>query len=46
MKDNLRENLRSFAAHKQSISEGLETYFHVHRLSQDQDQVPLYDMQS
>jgi hypothetical protein len=44
MKDNLGENLRSFVAHKQSISEGLETYFQVHRLSQDQ--VLLYDMQS
>jgi hypothetical protein len=46
MKDNLGENLRSFVAHKQSIFEGLEEYFQVHRLSQDKDQVLLYDMQS
>jgi hypothetical protein len=29
-----------------SISEGLGTYFQVHRLSQDQDHVLLYDMES
>jgi hypothetical protein len=46
MTDNLGENLRSFVAHKQSISEGLEEYFQVHRLGQDKDQVLLYDMQS
>jgi hypothetical protein len=46
MKDNLGENLRSFVAHKLSNSERLETYFQVHRLSQDQDQVLLYDMES
>jgi hypothetical protein len=46
MKDDLGENLRSFVAHKQSISEGLETYFQVHRVSQDEDQILLYDMQS
>jgi hypothetical protein len=46
MKDNLGENLRSFVAHKQSISKRLETYFQVHRLSQDQDQVLLYGMES
>jgi hypothetical protein len=46
MKDNLGENLRSFVAHKQSISKRLETYFQVHRLSQDRDQVLLYGMES
>ena len=46
MKDNLGENLRSFVTNKQSISEGLEEYFQVHRLGQDKDQVLLYDMQS
>jgi hypothetical protein len=46
MKDDLGENLRSFVAHKQRISEGLETYFQVHRVSQDEDQILLYDMQS
>lgn len=42
IKDDLGENLRSFVAHKQSISEGLKTCFQVHRLSQ----VLLYDMES
>lgn len=46
MKGNLGENLRSFVAHKQSISEGLGTYFQVHRLSQDQNHVLPYDMES
>lgn len=46
MKDNLGENIRSFVVHKLSISERLETYFQVHRLSPDQDQVLLYDMES
>jgi hypothetical protein len=44
IEDDLRETLRSFIAHKQSISERLEKYFQVHRLSQDQ--VLLYDMES
>ena len=41
---NLQDNLRTFVAHKQSISERLETYLQVHRLSQDK--VLLYDMVS
>ena len=44
MEDNSQGNLRSFVAHKQSISERLEKYFQVHYLTQDQ--VPLYDTES
>jgi hypothetical protein len=44
VEDKLQENLRSFVAHKQSISERLETYFQVHRINQDQ--FLLYDMVS
>jgi hypothetical protein len=44
IEDNSQSNLRSFVAHKQSISERLEKYFQVHYLSQDQ--VLLYDMES
>ena len=44
IEDKLQNNLRTFVAHKQSISERLETYFQVHRLSQDK--VLLYDMVS
>lgn len=44
VEDKLQENLRSFVAHKQSISERLETYFQIHRVNQDQ--FLLYDMVS
>jgi len=44
IEDKVQKNLRSFVAHKQSISEGLQIYFQVHRLSQEQ--VLLYDMVS
>ena len=44
MEDNSQGNLRSFVAHKQSISERLEKYFQVHYLSRDQ--FLRYDMES
>jgi hypothetical protein len=44
IEDRLQDNLRTFVAHTQSISERLEIYFQVHRLSQDK--VLLYDMVS
>ena len=44
VEDRLQNNLRTFVAHKQSISERLEIYFQVHRLSQDK--ILLYDMVS
>jgi hypothetical protein len=33
IEDNSQSNLRSFVAHKQSISERLEKYFQLHHLS-------------
>jgi len=42
IEDTLQVNLRTFVAHKQSISEKLETYYQMHRLSEDK--VLLYDM--
>ncbi len=44
IEDNSQNNLRSFVAHKQSISERLEKYFQVHYLSRDQ--ILLYDIES
>ncbi len=44
IEDNSQSNLKSFVAHKQSISERLEKYFQVHYLSRDQ--VLRYDTES
>jgi hypothetical protein len=44
IEDDLQSNLKSFVAHKQSISERFENYFQVHYLSLDQ--VLIYDMES
>ena len=44
IEDNSQSNLRSFVAHKQSISERFGKYFQVQHLSRDQ--LVLYDMES
>lgn len=44
IEDGLQNNLRSFVALKQSISERLKKYFQVHHLSREQG--VLYDMES
>lgn len=44
IEDNSQNNLRSFVAHKQSITERLEKDFQVHYLSRDQ--ILLYDIES